>query len=172
MKLASFALSASLALSMAAIAPLASAQNVAAPTDFRAQLSPAQSSSTVARYIVGPEGHVRGIQLADGALVWIHGRGEGDALAPRLPVGQTVHVEGMVHTGSPTVNFFHATIRGADGTVLLAPRAVGPEGGAAGERAQWGHGRGAERDPARMEERRARMAAHLQSLPSLPPREQ
>ncbi len=158
MKLTPLVLSASLAFGLAAVSNVAAAQSPVAP-EVHPALAPAQTSGSVARYILGPAGHVRGLQLADGAVVWVHGP-EGDALAQRVPVGQTVRVEGLATQGAPTRVFLHATLRGTDGTVLVAPSPMAEGQGHGAWRAAHEGAVGPEG-----ETRRERFAARIAALP-------
>jgi hypothetical protein len=170
MKLSPLTLAATVALGLGsfAFAGTASAQSFIAPQQAVAphaemQFTPAHAEGTVARYIVGPAGHVRGFQLDTGAVVMTRGR-EGDALAQQLPAGQTVRVDGFTANGN-TQMLRRATVHGADGAVLVAPRQALAQG--AMEAAQAGHaGFQAHRSWTRRDpEMRARMIAELEQLP-------
>ncbi len=126
MKLASLALSASMVLGLAAVAEAQSPPQAGAEAP-RPAFTPTQTTGPVARYILGPAGHVRGFQLANGAVVWVHGH-EGDALAQRVPVGQSVRVEGFVIQGAPTTVIHRPTIQASDGTTLVTAPPMPPGG--------------------------------------------
>ncbi len=92
---------------------------------MRAAPTPVTASGNLARMMIGPGGHVRGLVLDNGTVVMLHGPG-GDELATRVRVGQPLRIEGFTRPGS--AGFIgRATVRSADGTVLHAPPA-GPMG--------------------------------------------
>lgn len=108
-------------------APQAAPQIAGAPqgAPMRAAPTPVTASGNLARLMIGPGGHVRGLVLDNGTVVMLHGPG-GDELATRVRVGQPLRVEGFTRPGS--AGFIgRATVRSADGTVLVAPPA-GPMG--------------------------------------------
>ncbi len=84
----------------------------------------------VARYVVGPLGHVRGFLLRDGTAVLVHGT-SGDVMARDLPVGQSVRVEGWSPAPSGGKAIMHAAVFGPHGQVVAAP-ARGPGEGRGG----------------------------------------
>lgn len=61
--------------------------------------SPIQTSGTIARYIAGPGGAIRGFQLNNGMLVMLHGR-SGNEMSSRVAVGQLVQVQGFTRTAA------------------------------------------------------------------------
>ncbi|MBL8604806.1 MAG: hypothetical protein JNK72_22960 [Myxococcales bacterium] len=141
----------------------------------------ARASGVVGRYLVGPFGHTRGLQLRDGTVV-LFGRHGSDDVSGRLAVGSAVQVEGFRFAGQSGV-IHHASLRLADGTEVLASRRMGPpgaegatEGRGEGRRGWFGrHGRGAGAeggphhgregaDGAGHEGLRARMAERFNSL--------
>lgn len=110
---------------------------------------PAPQAATVtgpiARYIVGPGGHIRGFTLRDGSVVMVH---DGDALAQRIATGTTVRVNGFRAPNGSSI--FHSTVQLPDGTPLVtAPerpqgmrdgmRSPGGPGGRNGHRGFFGH---------------------------------
>jgi hypothetical protein len=156
MRLTPFLLVASLAAGAGAITAAATAGAQTAPVVAQPNaptMLTAQTSGSIVRYIVGPMGHVRGLALDNGAIVWVHGRG-GDALAQSTPVGTSVRVEGMAPAATPHV-IHRATVFAANGTVLAAPPANVPAGG-------MGMMPGRMHDPAM----RAAAMARLAQLPS------
>lgn len=128
-----------LALSLALGAATAAAQNAPAAPDAQAPARPApvaaQASGNLARFVVGPNGHVRGLALHNGTVVMLPPRAGAD-LAQRVGVGVPLRVEGFSRPGAPHM-IFRATVRGADGSVLVAaPQGpMGPHG-------RFGAGRG------------------------------
>ncbi len=148
-----------LALSLFAAVP-AFAQNapaapVAAQGGFRrTPPTPAQAAGNLARVLVGPGGNARGLVLDNGTVVMLPRRGATD-IAQRVRVGQPLRVEGFSIPGAASTTIFRATVRGADGSVLVAPPEPGAfrgrvEGGANENpsqpggfgRGRFGHGRG------------------------------
>lgn len=120
----------------------------------------ASVSGPIARYVVGPGGHVRGFTLRDGTLVMTRG---GDALAQRVAVGTTVAVDGLRAPNGNTI--FRASVRLPDGTELVAaPQGRGGPGGGHG----WHRGRGAHRQEGQQGQaqgdRRARWQERMASL--------
>ena len=115
----------------------ASAQPAPQPGAQTPSFAAAQTSGTLARYIVGPAGHVRGFVLDNGVLVML--QGPGDAMAQQVPVGQAVRVEGFVVPGNEHV-FHRTTVYGPSGAVVAAP--MGPPPGAEGPWQHWGPGMG------------------------------
>lgn len=172
-----------LALSLALGAGSAAAQNAppaspAAPDAARTPPVAAQASGTLARYVVGPGGRVRGFALNNGTLVMLPPRAGGD-FAQRVAVGTPVRVEGFARPGAPAQVIFRATVRAADGSVLVAapqgpmgPRAgadVGRGPGARGGMHGRGHGgrwgmRGGRRGGMRGDP--GARAAHLAAMPA------
>lgn len=130
-------------LSLAAVPAFAqSAPGAEAPMahgDFPAPTA-ATASGPIARYIVGPMGHVRGLQLRDGTLVMLPRHG-GETLPQQAAVGQTVRVEGLSHAGNGARVIFHSTVRNASGTVLVEAPALPPGGFGRGH-----HGPGGDHD--------------------------
>jgi hypothetical protein len=124
---------ASLALALVAVVGSAFAQQPPAPSPedrgawagHRGQPGPrgerqaAEASGTIARFVEGREGRVRGFVLADGTTVRTR-RG-----AEALRVGQAVRVSGFTFANAPERMIFRATVRDASGNVLLEPPARG-----------------------------------------------
>jgi len=129
MKLSHLALALSLALGTAT----AAAQTAPAAPNGQAPARPApvaaQASGNLARFVVGPGGHVRGLALNNGTVVMLPPRAGAD-LAQRVGLGVPLRVEGFALPGAPHM-IFRATVRGADGSVLVAaPQGpMGPRGG-------------------------------------------
>ncbi len=98
----------------------------------------------VARYVVGPLGHVRAFVLKDGTAVLLHGT-SGDAMAKEVPVGQSVRVEGWSPTSSGGKAVMHAAVYSQHGQVVTPPA------------------RGADR--AERKEERGELRAEVQRLP-------
>jgi hypothetical protein len=98
------------------------------PADTRAhvQLADTHAAGELARYIVGPSGHVRGFTLKDGTVVLVRPR-LGDALADQVTVGQTVRVDGRSTANEPKV-VFRAAVYGPHGQIA-APAAGGEKHG-------------------------------------------
>lgn len=92
----------------------------------------ASADGQIARFIVGPMGHVRGFVLDSGTLVMTGGR-EDEATATLLAVGNAVHVAGFGLPGMP-LTIMHATVS-VNGQVVIAPREHGQHGG--GARGAW-----------------------------------
>jgi hypothetical protein len=92
----------------------------------------------VARYVVGPLGHVRGFLLKDGTAVMVRGTA-GDEMAKGVPVGQSVRVEGWSPTEAGGKAVMHASVYGQHGQIV-APQARG-EGNRDERRTQWGERR-------------------------------
>ncbi len=102
--------------------------------------SPVTVVSEVARYVVGPLGHVRGFLLKDGTAVMVHGAA-GDAMAKDIPVGQSVRVEGWSPASSGGKAVMHASVFGPRGQVVTPPaRGAAPYDPTA-RRAEWGERR-------------------------------
>jgi hypothetical protein len=136
MKLSHLVLSLSLTLGAAS----AAAQNVppaaANPSAARPAPVAAQAAGNLARYIVGPGGRVRGFALNNGTVVMLPPRAGGD-FAQRVAVGVPLRVEGFSLPGAASPVIFRATVRGVDGTVLVAAP-QGPMGGpGAGGHGPW-----------------------------------
>lgn len=135
---------ASLALALVAVVGSAFAQQPPAPSPegrgacagHRGQHGPrgerqaAEASGTIARFVEGREGRVRGFVLADGTTVRTR-RG-----AEALRVGQAVRVSGFTFANAPERMIFRATVRDASGNVLIEPPARGE-----GRGHRWGHDR-------------------------------
>jgi hypothetical protein len=84
------------------------------------QGTPANVSGAVARYVVGPLGHVRGFILKDGTAVTVHGTA-GDGMAKQVPVGEVVRVEGFSPAASGGKEVMHASVFGQHGQVVAPP---------------------------------------------------
>jgi len=84
------------------------------------QGTPANVSGAVARYVVGPLGHVRGFVLKDGTIVMVHGTA-GDGMAKQVRVGEVVRVEGWSPTASGGKEVMHASVFGPHGQVVTPP---------------------------------------------------
>jgi hypothetical protein len=90
----------------------------------------------VARYFVGPLGHVRGFLLKDGTAVMVHGTA-GDAMAKDVAVGQPVRVEGFSPTASGGREIVHAAVFGQHGQVVTPPTRNGEERDPATRQEHW-----------------------------------
>jgi hypothetical protein len=124
-------------------------------TAGRPPMAEVHPTGTVARYIVGPAGHVRGFMLRDGTVVFT-GRG-GDKMAADVAVGQTVRVDGRAAPNASNV-VMRAKVYGPHGEVSE------PGAGAGGGRQQW-----KTLDPEQRKERRqARRQKHMEELAKLP----
>ena len=134
-KLYSVIMSAALVLGSAAVASAQQAPAVNGAPQAGAwmgqNLSPAQTSGALTRYILGPAGGVRGFQLQNGAVVMLR-PDEGTVMLQRVRVGQSVQVQGMVQQGASPQVFRHASVRGADGASIVEPRPMGPGMGRGG----------------------------------------
>lgn len=102
----------------------------------------------VARYVVGPLGHVRGFLLKDGTTVMIHDTA-GDTMSKTVAVGESVRVEGWSPTASGGKQVMRAAVFGQHGQVVTPPV------------------RGAEgpRDPSAWQAKRAELKAEVAKLP-------
>ncbi|MFO0607751.1 MAG: hypothetical protein U0324_31600 [Polyangiales bacterium] len=129
MKLSHLALALSLALGAATAAAQTAPAAPAAQAPARPAPVAAQAAGNLARFVVGPNGHVRGLALNNGTIVMLPPRAGAD-LAQRVGVGVPLRVEGFSVPGAPHM-IFRATVRGADGSVLVAaPQGpMGPHGG-------------------------------------------
>ena len=85
----------------------------------RGERQAAEASGTIARFIEGRAGRVRGFALSDGTLV--HARGA----AETLRVGQAVRVSGFTFANAPQRMILRATVSDASGNVLITPPARG-----------------------------------------------
>ncbi len=74
----------------------------------------------VARYVVGPLGHVHAFLLKDGTAVMVHETG-GDAMAKTVPVGQSVRVEGWSPASSNGKAVFRAAVYSQQGQIVSPP---------------------------------------------------
>ncbi|MFO0625211.1 MAG: hypothetical protein U0325_06290 [Polyangiales bacterium] len=124
---------ASIALALVAVVSSAFAQPPAGPAPeargacqghrgqhgARGERQAAEASGTIARFVEGREGRVRGFVLADGTTVRTR-RG-----AEVLRVGQSVRVSGFTFANAPERWIVRATVRDANGNVLLEPPARG-----------------------------------------------
>jgi hypothetical protein len=117
---------------------------------------PVAADGRVARFIVGPMGHVRGLALDNGTLVMIQGR-QGDALSQQLAVGTPVHVDGFGFPGATSM--IHRATISANGQVVAAPQ-VNPQ------HANWQAMSPADR-MARREAHRQQREARLAQLPEI-----
>jgi hypothetical protein len=106
----------------------------------------------VAKYVVGPLGHVRGFLLKDGTAVVLHGA-SGDTMAKDVPLGQSVRVEGWSPASSAGKAVMRAAVYGQQGQIVSPP--------ARGERGEAGR---EERMEARKEERKE-LRSELERLP-------
>jgi len=117
-----------------------------------AQLPEVHPAGTVARYIVGPAGHVRGFMLRDGTVVYT-GRG-GDKMAADVAIGQTVRVDGHSSPSAPNV--------------VIRAKVFGPHGEVA-EPGGGGRGNWKALDPEQRKERRAeRQEKRKEEMAKLP----
>jgi len=135
--------SASLVLGSAAVANAQVPQGpaVGQPAPFMGQpLTPAQSSGTITRFIVGPNGGVRGFQLQNGTVVMVPPR-EGAALVQRARIGQSVQVQGFSQPGTTPAVIRRATVTAADGSVLAEAPTFGAPGAAGEPQGHMRHGR-------------------------------
>lgn len=165
MKISHVALALSLALSSISTAW---AQNVpAAPAQGAMNRTPpvaAQTSGNLARFVVGPGGHVRGLALDNGALVMLSPRSTQD-IASRVRVGQPLRIEGVTRAGAGTTVLHRATVRAADGTVLVAPPARPSDAQPGMRRGRDGAHHGPRMHARRGARRAERRAERLASLP-------
>jgi hypothetical protein len=90
--------------------------------------TPVNVSGEVARYLVGPLGHVRGFLLKDGTVVMVHDEA-GEAMAKVVPVGQTVRVEGVSPADSGGKMIFRAAVYTQKQGQVVTPPARGARGG-------------------------------------------
>jgi len=119
-----------------------------APQRGAHQGTPAKVSGVVARYVIGPLGHVRGFLLKDGTFVKVPREG-GDALVKAVPVGQTVSVEGVSPVSGGGKKIMRASVYGQHGLVLAAPA-----------KGEW------KRDREARKTERETMRAEIQKLPA------
>src|SRR6266540_4109688 len=117
--LAPFVLAGTASLGLVTAFNVPTAFSQPAPEAAHPALSQIQKSGTVARYVVGPMGHVHGFVLSDGTLVRLGGRHDEDPSA-RITLGQTVNVQGFAPPGTSGV-IVRATVYGPDGSVLAQP---------------------------------------------------
>lgn len=101
-------------------APQAAVTAVGAGTAHVRQGTPANVSGAVARYVVGPLGHVRGFILKDGTVVSVHGTA-GDGMAKQVRIGDVVRVEGWSPTASGGKEVMHASVFGQGGQIVAPP---------------------------------------------------
>jgi hypothetical protein len=81
---------------------------------------PVNISGEVAKYVVGPLGHVHAVLLKDGTAVMVHDTA-GDEMAKDVEVGQTVRVEGWTPQSSRGKVVRHAAVYGQHGQVVTPP---------------------------------------------------
>jgi hypothetical protein len=142
-----------LASLLATLSATAFAAEPGSPPDAQAHpaLAEVHPAGTVARYIVGPAGHVRGFMLRDGTVVFT-GRG-GDKMAADVAVGQTVRIDGRA---SPSAS-----------NVVVRAKVFGPHGEVSEPRAD--NGQWKTLDPEqRKEQRKARRQKEMEELAKLP----
>jgi hypothetical protein len=139
-----------LAVLSASASAFASEPEPQSPNAGRPALAEVHPAGTVARYIVGPAGHVRGFMLRDGTVVFT-ARG-GDKMAADVPVGQTVRVDGRA---APNAS-----------NIVVRARVYGPHGQIA---EPGGNGQWKTLDPEqRKEQRKARRQKEREELEKLP----
>ena len=114
------------------------------------QGSPVSVVGEVARYVVGPLGHVRGFVLKDGTAVMVHDTA-GDAMSKTVAVGESVRVEGWSPTASGGKQVMRAAVFGPHGQVVT-PQARGSQATAP-------------RDPSAWQAKRAELKAEVAKLP-------
>jgi hypothetical protein len=101
----------------------------------------------VARYVVGPLGHIDGFILKDGTVVKTRGE-SADAMAKQVPLGQTVRVDGWSPSASGGKLMMRAAVYGQHGQIIAPP--------VRGERT---------RDPAARKARFQELRAEIKKLP-------